>query len=53
MIESQAKVVSWYENQLGDYSNRLVDLVALAASRCNRAISQHSTTFSYKTFQVG
>jgi glyceraldehyde 3-phosphate dehydrogenase len=28
VIDDQAKVVSWYDNEWG-YSNRLVDLVAL------------------------
>ncbi|SIL41034.1 glyceraldehyde-3-phosphate dehydrogenase, type I [Mycobacteroides abscessus subsp. abscessus] len=28
MIDDQAKVVSWYDNEWG-YSNRLVDLVGL------------------------
>lgn len=34
VIDNQAKVVSWYDNEWG-YSNRLVDLVALVGSRSN------------------
>lgn len=31
VIDDQAKIVSWYDNEWGGYSNRLADLIGLVA----------------------
>src|SRR6202042_116208 len=51
VIDDQAKVVSWYDNEWG-YSNRLVDLVALVGKSLLPWAFRTSKTFSPKAFRV-